>query len=319
MRRLPLVFAAIASLLIPAPATQAAEPATSPATGPGRERDRVVPPARSRPTGRSPAGATTSSGRRRPPAGTFTAVSAAAGTPARSGPTGRSPAGATTPTARRPAGRRLQGGECWRRTTPARSGPTGRSPAGACDDERTWTIPPAGTFSAVSAGDLHTCAIRTDGTLACWGDDELRAGDAARRNLHRRERGQLRTPARSGPTGRSPAGATMRRPGDPAGRDLHRGERGRYGTPARSGPTGRSPAGATTTWASRRRPPVPSTRSAPARCTPARSGPTGRSPAGVDDERLGDAAPDAALKTLPTWLATTAVPLAGARRRRSRR
>jgi hypothetical protein len=29
--------------------------------------------------------------------------------------------------------------------------------------------PPAGTFTAVSAGDHHACAIRTDGTLACWG------------------------------------------------------------------------------------------------------------------------------------------------------
>jgi hypothetical protein len=30
---------------------------------------------------------------------------------------------------------------------------------------------PSGTFTAVSAGAAHTCAIRTDGTLACWGDD----------------------------------------------------------------------------------------------------------------------------------------------------
>jgi len=32
--------------------------------------------------------------------------------------------------------------------------------------------PPAGTFSAVSAGSLHTCAIRTDATVACWGHDD---------------------------------------------------------------------------------------------------------------------------------------------------
>jgi len=32
--------------------------------------------------------------------------------------------------------------------------------------------PPAGTFIAVSASGDHTCAIETDGTLACWGDDE---------------------------------------------------------------------------------------------------------------------------------------------------
>jgi hypothetical protein len=30
---------------------------------------------------------------------------------------------------------------------------------------------PDGTFRSLSAGGAHTCAIRTDGTLACWGDD----------------------------------------------------------------------------------------------------------------------------------------------------
>jgi len=30
---------------------------------------------------------------------------------------------------------------------------------------------PSGTFRSLSAGGTHTCAIRTDGTLACWGDD----------------------------------------------------------------------------------------------------------------------------------------------------
>ena len=32
--------------------------------------------------------------------------------------------------------------------------------------------PPAGTFSAVDAGGLHTCAIRTDATVACWGKND---------------------------------------------------------------------------------------------------------------------------------------------------
>jgi hypothetical protein len=30
---------------------------------------------------------------------------------------------------------------------------------------------PTGTFTSVSAGGAHTCAIRDNGTLACWGDD----------------------------------------------------------------------------------------------------------------------------------------------------
>jgi len=29
--------------------------------------------------------------------------------------------------------------------------------------------PPSGTFTQVSAGGLHTCGVRTDGTLSCWG------------------------------------------------------------------------------------------------------------------------------------------------------
>jgi hypothetical protein len=29
--------------------------------------------------------------------------------------------------------------------------------------------PPSGTFSSVSAGGLHSCAVRIDGTVACWG------------------------------------------------------------------------------------------------------------------------------------------------------
>ena len=29
--------------------------------------------------------------------------------------------------------------------------------------------PPAGAFSQVSAGNRHTCGVKTDGTVACWG------------------------------------------------------------------------------------------------------------------------------------------------------
>jgi len=31
--------------------------------------------------------------------------------------------------------------------------------------------PLPGTFTAVSAGSAHTCGIRTSGTLKCWGDN----------------------------------------------------------------------------------------------------------------------------------------------------
>ena len=32
--------------------------------------------------------------------------------------------------------------------------------------------PPADTYTAIAAGDWHSCAIRPDGTIACWGDNE---------------------------------------------------------------------------------------------------------------------------------------------------
>ena len=33
--------------------------------------------------------------------------------------------------------------------------------------------PPAGRFVAIRTGSEHACAVRSDGTLACWGSDHL--------------------------------------------------------------------------------------------------------------------------------------------------
>ena len=37
---------------------------------------------------------------------------------------------------------------------------------------------PSGTYIAVSAGYRHSCAVATDGTIACWGADESGLVDA---------------------------------------------------------------------------------------------------------------------------------------------
>src|SRR5207253_2635523 len=31
--------------------------------------------------------------------------------------------------------------------------------------------PPSGSFTAITAGSDHTCGVKNDGTLACWGDN----------------------------------------------------------------------------------------------------------------------------------------------------
>ena len=36
------------------------------------------------------------------------------------------------------------------------------------------TDAPTGKFSAVSAGSVHSCALRTTGEIACWGNTETR-------------------------------------------------------------------------------------------------------------------------------------------------
>ncbi|MBL8252584.1 MAG: hypothetical protein JNJ76_03180 [Candidatus Competibacter sp.] len=41
----------------------------------------------------------------------------------------------------------------------------------ACWGDNTYrqSIAPAGTFVQVSAGGYHSCGVKSDGTLACWG------------------------------------------------------------------------------------------------------------------------------------------------------
>ena len=31
------------------------------------------------------------------------------------------------------------------------------------------TEAPDGTYTAIATGNLHSCALRSDGTIACWG------------------------------------------------------------------------------------------------------------------------------------------------------
>ena len=37
------------------------------------------------------------------------------------------------------------------------------------DDEFGQASPPSGSFTAVTAGGHHSCGLRTDGTITCWG------------------------------------------------------------------------------------------------------------------------------------------------------
>src|SRR6266849_3564627 len=39
------------------------------------------------------------------------------------------------------------------------------------DNNDGQATPPKGTFSAVSAGGYHTCGLKHSGKLACWGDN----------------------------------------------------------------------------------------------------------------------------------------------------
>ena len=64
---------------------------------------------------------------------------------------------------------------CQRRgdITVAASAPTAPSPAGGVILPGK-PPPPSGSFTSVSAGRYHSCGVRADGSLACWGSDSAR-------------------------------------------------------------------------------------------------------------------------------------------------
>ena len=49
---------------------------------------------------------------------------------------------------------------------------------GGCDLRASVVDPPDGTYEAVTAGDTHACALRTDGAIACWGGNDYGQSDA---------------------------------------------------------------------------------------------------------------------------------------------
>ena len=107
---------------------------------------------------------------RPPPGGTFTQVSAGAFTPAGSRAAAPWPAGGPTLRAqpRPPAAPLVSLALARAAATRARSRAAAPWPCWgfAGDDE---TAPPAGLLTQVSAGDDHTCGVKSDGTVACWG------------------------------------------------------------------------------------------------------------------------------------------------------
>ncbi len=46
------------------------------------------------------------------------------------------------------------------------------------NNEHGQAEPPTGTYTAIDTGKSHTCALRTDGTIACWGSNNLGKTDA---------------------------------------------------------------------------------------------------------------------------------------------
>ena len=62
----------------------------------------------------------------------------------------------------------------------------------------------------MSAGDGHTCGVRTDGTLACWGDNCFGQATPPAGTFTAVSAGANHTCGAEGRTAPSPAGATTR-------------------------------------------------------------------------------------------------------------
>ena len=134
---------------------------------------------------------------------------------------------------------------------------TGRSPAGGTTPTARARPPPGPSLRSPRAAS-HTCGLKTDGTLACWGDNVYGqstppAGTFTRGR--RRRLSHLRT--EDGRDARL-LGLQRLRPEHAPRRDLHSGRRRRLPHLRTERRTEPSPAGATTPTARARRPPGPS-------------------------------------------------------------
>ena len=98
-------------------------------------------------------------GQSRPPSGEFASVSAGA---------------AHTCGVRRDGPVECWGNDEWGQSTPEPTaitpGPT-PGPTGTVESTPTSVQSPINTFTSVSAWGLHTCGVRTDGSVKCWGSD----------------------------------------------------------------------------------------------------------------------------------------------------
>ena len=140
------------------------------------------------------------------------------------------------------------------------------------------------TFTAVSSGRLHTCGLRSNGSVACWGWNYFGQATAPAGGRPSPPSAAVSlTRAGCGPMARWPAGAgiNMARPRRPPERPSPPSAAA-GGTRAGCGPMARWPAGAGITLARPRRPPGrPSPPSAAVSLTRAGCGPMARWPAGA--------------------------------------